>query len=98
MMKLKTLGMLAGLALLLPSAAALAHTDVRVDLGFGLPPPPAVVVEERPYYYEYEPRVYYYDDGYWHPRRYYYAPRAHGYRHDNGEHRGWRHHRRHDDD
>ena len=107
-MKLKTLGMFAGLAMLLPSAAALAHTDVYVDLGLRLPLPPAVVIEPEPAYYGYYPRTrVYYDDDYGYARRYYSPARvyAHSRWHDRGAHRGWREHerhehrgRRHDDD
>lgn len=109
-MKLRTIGMLAGLALLLPSTGALAHTDVQVDLGFGYAPPPAVVVERPAYYYDddyyYPPERVYYRDYYgWYPRhRYYYAPRAYAHSHWRGhdrDDRGWhegRGHRHHDDD
>ena len=93
-MKLKTVGMLAGLALLLPSAGAFAHTDVFVGLGFAAPAP--VVVEREPAYYydDYYPaeRVYVERD-YVYPRRYY-APRVYAYSrgYDRGYHRGWREH------
>lgn len=96
-MKLKMLGMLTGLALLLPSASALAHADVRVDLGLGFVPPPAVVIEAEPaYYYDYGPRAYYRTYYGWYPRPYY-APRYRAYDHWRDDRR-WheqRGHRRH---
>jgi hypothetical protein len=97
-MKLKTLGMLAGAALLLPSAGAFAHTDVFVGLGFAAPAP--VVVEREPAYYDdyyYEPSRVYVERDYVYPRRYY-APRVYAYSrgYDRGYHRGWREHERHE--
>ena len=102
-MKLKALGMLTGLGLLLPSAGAFAHTDVYADLGLGFAPPPAVVVEEgSDYYYDYYPRTRVYYDDYWYPRRYYYSPRVYARSYwrdrdwDDGRHdRGWHHGRHH---
>ena len=94
-MKLKTLGLLAGLTLsALPMASAFAHADVDVDLSIGLPPPPHVVVEEGPRYYPHP--VYYY--GYY-PRHYWHARDEWRERewHDRGWH-GHRWHHHHDDD
>src|SRR4051812_20025494 len=101
-MRLKVIGSLAGLALfLVPVGEALAHTDVIVDFGFGLPPPPAVVVESYPRYEyrEYRPApVYYYDSyGYYAPRHYYSheAWREHEWREHDWHDRGWHDHGRH---
>jgi hypothetical protein len=96
-MKLKTLAILAGLALLAaPATGALAHADVFVDLDVGVPAPPAVYVEPAPPAYYYPPRVVYYRP---YPHRYWYAPHyyyRHGYwRHGDWRDHGWhgRHHR-----
>jgi hypothetical protein len=78
-MKLKILGMLTGAALLgMTSTNALAHTDVRVGLQFGIP---------APVYVEYV-RVYDYDRA-----QYVRVPRhdvrhCKRHRHDRGWHRG----------
>ncbi|MDY7807203.1 hypothetical protein [Burkholderia stagnalis] len=74
-----------------------ASTFARTDIGvyFGAPGP--VIEAPPPVYYAPPPPVIY------EPAPVYYGPyygdyRYRYYRHDNGWHRGWRHHRHHDDD
>ncbi|WP_321808596.1 hypothetical protein [Burkholderia sp. BCC1993] len=81
-----------GIAAACLSASAFARADVGVY--FGVPGP--VVEAPPPVYYVPPPVVY-------EPAPAYYAPyygeyRYRRYRHDNGWHRGWRHHRGDDDD
>lgn len=79
----------AAIAAACASLDAAAHTDVGVYLGIPGPyveAPPPVVYEAPPVVYAPAPPVVYgypYDRGeYWEHRRW----------HDEGEHRGWRHH------
>lgn len=83
-----------GVAGVCASASAFAHADIGVFLGVPGPvyeaPPPVYYAPPPPVVYEQPAPVYYgpyYGGG--------------GYRrewHDNGWHRGWRHHRHYDDD
>jgi len=92
-MRLKAIGVFAGLALLaLPVTGAFAHTDVSVDFDVAVPAPPGVYIEaEAPYYAP--PRPVYYHP-YWHP---WYGPRVYWRDHDwddRGWRRGWHDHDR----
>ncbi|MBN3816622.1 hypothetical protein G3N57_08340 [Paraburkholderia sp. Se-20369] len=75
------------------SASAFARADIGVYFGVPGPvyaPPPPVIYTPPPVVYEPAPAYYYgpyYDD---------YRYRRHW--HDNGRHRGWRHHHGDDDD
>ncbi|HKT64169.1 MAG TPA: hypothetical protein VJR91_11395 [Burkholderia sp.] len=76
-----------GLAAACVSASAYAHADIGVYFGF----PGPVVEAPPPVYYAPPPPVYY------EPAPMYYGPYYGEYRyrrhwHDNGWHRGWRHH------
>ena len=92
-MKRSVLSAALGVAGVCASAGAFAHTDVGVYFGVPGPvyeaPPPVYYAPPPPVVYEQPAPVYYgpyYGDGY---RREW---------HDNGRHRGWRHHHRDDDD
>ena len=85
-MKRILLASVIGLAAACVSASAFAHADIGVYFGF-----PGPVVEAPPPVYYAPPPVYY------EPAPMYYGPYYGEYRyrrhwHDNGWHRGWRHH------
>ncbi|VWC37249.1 hypothetical protein BLA23254_06708 [Burkholderia lata] len=81
-----------GIAAACLSASAFAHADIGVY--FGVPGP--VIEAPPPVYYTPPPVVYEPAPVYFGP--YYGEYRYRRYRHDNGWHRGWRHHRDDDDD
>ncbi|AOJ64189.1 hypothetical protein WJ32_18030 [Burkholderia ubonensis] len=83
-----------GIAAACVSASAFAHADIGVYFGAPGPvieTPPPVVYAPPPVYYEPAP-AYYYGPG---P---YYGEYRYRHWHDNGWHRGWRHHRHGDGD
>lgn len=81
-----------GLATVCVSTGASAHVDVGVFFGFPGPvieAPPPVVYQAPPVIYAPAPAVY----GYPYEGEY----RERPYWHDNGWHKGWKHHRHEDD-
>lgn len=95
-------GLIAGMALLLSSGAALARVDVGINIDIPGPyvRPAPIYVEPQPVYVQPRPVYVQPRPVYVHPQPVYVQPRPivieqRGYRHGHGHHHGWEHRRGH---